>query len=85
MVGGYRCLRRASASLKPRPLRRDVGSVTQLATFKPGRQAMTWFLRKSFRLGPLRLNLSKGGTGASSPPRGILPVSSTSILVPFFA
>ncbi len=26
---------------------------------------MTWFLRKSFRLGPLRLNLSKRGLGAS--------------------
>jgi uncharacterized protein DUF4236 len=26
---------------------------------------MTWFLRKSFRLGPLRLNLSKRGVGAS--------------------
>jgi Protein of unknown function (DUF4236) len=26
---------------------------------------MTWFLRKSFRLGPFRLNLSKPGLGAS--------------------
>jgi len=26
---------------------------------------MTWFLRKSFRFGPLRLNLSKRGVGAS--------------------
>lgn len=26
---------------------------------------MGWFLRKSFRVGPLRLNLSKGGIGAS--------------------
>ncbi len=26
---------------------------------------MTWFLRKAFRLGPLRLNLSKRGLGAS--------------------
>ena len=26
---------------------------------------MGWFLRKSFRLGPLRLNLSKRGIGAS--------------------
>ncbi len=26
---------------------------------------MTWYLRKAFRLGPLRLNLSKRGLGAS--------------------
>lgn len=26
---------------------------------------MTWFLRKAFHLGPLRLNLSKRGLGAS--------------------
>ena len=27
---------------------------------------MAWFLRKSFRLGPLRLNLSKSGLGVSA-------------------
>ena len=29
---------------------------------------MTWFLRKAVRLGPLRLNLSKRGVGASIRP-----------------
>jgi hypothetical protein len=31
---------------------------------------MGWFLRKSFRLGPLRLNLSKRGIGASMGVKG---------------
>src|SRR5207247_7265729 len=30
-----------------------------------GEEVMGWFLRKSFRVGPLRLNLSKRGIGAS--------------------
>jgi len=32
---------------------------------------MAWFLRKSFRLGPLRLNLSKRGLGASVGMKGL--------------
>lgn len=32
---------------------------------------MTWFLRKSIRLGPLRLNLSKRGIGASVGVKGL--------------
>lgn len=32
---------------------------------------MAWFLRKSFRLGPLRLNLSKRGLGASVGVKGL--------------
>jgi hypothetical protein len=32
---------------------------------------MTWFLRKSIRVGPLRLNLSKRGVGASVGVKGL--------------
>jgi hypothetical protein len=32
---------------------------------------MAWFVRKSFRLGPLRLNLSKRGLGASVGVKGL--------------
>lgn len=32
---------------------------------------MTWFLRKSIRVGPLRLNLSKRGVGASIGVKGL--------------
>jgi hypothetical protein len=32
---------------------------------------MTWFLRKAFRLGPLRLNLSKRGVGISGGVKGL--------------
>lgn len=32
---------------------------------------MAWFLRKSIRLGPLRLNLSKRGLGASVGVKGL--------------
>jgi hypothetical protein len=32
---------------------------------------MGWFLRKSFKLGPVRLNLSKSGLGASAGVKGL--------------
>lgn len=32
---------------------------------------MGWFIRKAFRFGPLRLNLSRGGFGASTGVKGL--------------